>query len=272
MSSDPHDPRNRQTPERFEGGESQFAGRVAFITGASSGVGEAVAKQLVAAGARVALMARRPEPLHALAEQLGHPEDVLVTPGDVRRSADVNAAVAATIASFGTLDIAIISAAVGRIRFLDDLDDEAWASNIDTNLTGAFYVCRAAGLHMRDHGGGAIVTIASSYALVGVPGYAAYCASKGGMVQLTRAVAAELAPSVRVNCLCPGGIETPMTDDNFELFPDPTGARRESIARTPLQRHATAEEVAGAALWLASDAAGFATGSIIALDGGATMI
>ena len=207
-----------------------------------------------------------------MAEQLGHPEDVLVTPGDVRRSADVNAAVAATIASFGTLDIAIISAGVGRIRFLDDLDDEAWASNIDTNLTGAFYVCRAAGLHMRDHGGGAIVTIASSYALVGVPGYAAYCASKGGMVQLTRAVAAELAPSVRVNCLCPGGIETPMTDDNFELFPDPTGARRESIARTPLQRHATAEEVAGAALWLASDAAGFATGSIIALDGGATMI
>jgi NAD(P)-dependent dehydrogenase (short-subunit alcohol dehydrogenase family) len=235
-------------------------------------VGEAVARQLVAAGARVALMARRSEPLHALARGLGRPEDALATPGDVRSSADVNAAVAATVEKFGRLDIAIISAGVGRIRFLDDLTDEAWASYIDTNLTGAFYVCRAAGLHMRDHGGGAIVTIASSFALVGVPGYAAYCASKGGMVQLTRAVAAELAPSVRVNCLCPGGIDTPMTDDNFEQLPDPTGARRESIARTPLQRHATADEIAGAALWLASDAAGFATGSIIAFDGGATMI
>lgn len=264
-----------RTPGHLEGEPPPiraFAGRVAFITGASSGVGEAVARQLVTAGARVALMARRFEPLHAVADGLGRPEDVLATPGDVRSSADVNAAVTATIEKFGKLDIAIISAGVGRIRFLDDLTDEAWASYIDTNLTGAFYVCRAAGLHMRDHGGGAIVTIASSFALVGVPGYAAYCASKGGMVQLTRAVAAELAPSVRVNCLCPGGIETPMTDDNFEQFPDPTGARRESIARTPLQRHATADEIAGAALWLASDAAGFATGSIIAFDGGATMI
>jgi 2-deoxy-D-gluconate 3-dehydrogenase len=144
------------------------------------------------------LLARRRERLEAIAEGIGNAAKVLVTPADVRNSSAVEAAVAATVESFGRIDIAIVSAGIGRVCPLPDLSDERWAAYIDTNLTGAFYACRAAGLRMRTQGRGVIVNIASSYALIGAPGYAAYCASKGGLVQLTRALGAELAPQVRV--------------------------------------------------------------------------
>jgi NAD(P)-dependent dehydrogenase (short-subunit alcohol dehydrogenase family) len=265
MSADGSASRRVSDPPRFDG-------QVALVTGASSGVGEVAAKRLAAEGAAVILMARRRERLEAIADEIGDSATVLVTPADVRRSSEVDAAVAATVERFGRVDIAIVSAGIGRVCSLADLTDERWAAFIDTNLTGAFYICRAAGLRMREQGRGVIVTIASSYALIGAPGYAAYCASKGGLVQLTRALGAELAPEVRVNCLCPGGIETPMTEDDHAHYPDPAEARRRSLSRIPLARLATAGEVAGAALWLASEEAGFATGTIVALDGGATMI
>jgi NAD(P)-dependent dehydrogenase (short-subunit alcohol dehydrogenase family) len=251
---------------------ARFEGRVALVTGASSGVGEVAARRLVAEGAAVTLLARRRGRLEAIAAAIGNSEKVLVTPADVRQSSEVEAAVAATIERFGRLDIAIVSAGIGRVCPLPDLTDERWAAYIDTNLTGAFYICRAAALRMREQRRGVIITIASSYALIGASGYAAYCASKGGLVQLTRALGAELAPEVRVNCLCPGGIETPMTEDDHAQYPDAAEARRRSLSRIPLGRLATADEVAGATLWLASDEAAFATGTIVALDGGATMI
>jgi len=117
-----------------------------------------------------------------------------------------------------------------------------------------------------------IVTLGSSLGLVGMPGHIAYCSSKDVIVILTKALAAELAPLVRVNCLCPGGIETPMTDDDLAHYPDPALARQRALARTPLGRFATADEIARAALWLASDDAAFATGSVVTIDGGATMV
>src|SRR5262249_56499728 len=126
-------------------------------------------------------------------------------------------------------------------RPLEELDDESWSAYIDTNLTGAFWVCRAAGLHMRAQGGGSIVTVASGLGLVGMAGQVAYCASKGGMVLMTKALAAELAPTVRVNCLAPGGIETPMTDSDFAVTADPGEARRRARARGPPSRLPTHE-------------------------------
>jgi NAD(P)-dependent dehydrogenase (short-subunit alcohol dehydrogenase family) len=250
----------------------RFEDQVALVTGASSGVGEVAAKRLVAEGAAVTLMARRRERLEEIADGIGDSAKVLVTPVDVRRSSQVEAAVAATVERFGKVDVAIVSAGIGRVCPLPELTDERWAAYIDTNLTGAFYICRAAGLRMREQGRGAIVTISSSYGLIGASGYAAYCASKGGLVQLTRALGAELAPEVRVNCLCPGGIETSMTEDDHAQYPDPADRRQRSLSRIPLRRFATADEVAGAALWLASKEAAFATGTVMALDGGATMI
>jgi NAD(P)-dependent dehydrogenase (short-subunit alcohol dehydrogenase family) len=192
--------------------------------------------------------------------------------GDVRRSADVDAAIAKAIESFGPLDVAIACAGIGDRRPLELLDDASWNAYIDTNLTGAFWVCRAAGLHMRANRGGSIVTVGSGLGLVGMAGQVAYCASKGGMVLMTKALAAELAPTVRVNCFAPGGIETPMTDSDFAATADPVEARRRALARVPLARLATAAEVAEAIAWTASGAFSYATGSVVSMDGGTTAV
>ena len=125
---------------------------------------------------------------------------------------------------------------------------------------------------MRDKGGGLIITVASGLGLVGMAGQVAYCASKGGMVLMTKALAAELAPTVRVNCLAPGGIETPMTDSDFAVTDDPAEARRRALQRVPLGRFATSEEVARAIAWMASDGFSYATGSIVSMDGGTTAV
>lgn len=143
---------------------------------------------------------------------------------------------------------------------------------IDTNLTGVFNVCRAAGLRMNADGHGSIVTIGSELGLIGAAGYVAYCASKGGVVMLTKALAVELAPSVRVNCLCPGPIDTPMLKYELTFVADPETARREGVERVPLKRLAAAGEIARAATWIGGDDAGFATGAVVSFDGGTTAL
>ena len=132
-------------------------------------------------------------------------------------------------------------------------------------------MCRAAGLRMRDAGGGSIVNVASESSFLGEPMYVAYCASKGGILTLTKALAAELAPTVRVNAVCPGTVQTPMLDRDFAALPDPEWARAATRKRIPLQRFCTPEEVADAILYLAAEAT-FATGMGLNLDGGTTSI
>jgi NAD(P)-dependent dehydrogenase (short-subunit alcohol dehydrogenase family) len=160
---------------------------------------------------------------------------------------------------------------VSRPLGLRELDPPAWAQAIDTNLSGSFYMAREAGLFMADHGGGTIVNVASELSLVGAELYVAYAASKAGVVGLTRAMAAELAPSVRVNAVCPGPTDTPMLRAEFAAFPDPAAARADMINRIPLRRLARADEVAAAILFLAIDAS-YAVGSSLVLDGGTTSV
>jgi NAD(P)-dependent dehydrogenase (short-subunit alcohol dehydrogenase family) len=247
--------------------------QVIFISGASSGVGEAAARLSAARGARVALFARRPERLDAIASEIeASGGSALALAGDVRSSGDVERAMGACVERFGRVDGAIACAGVGWPCPLEELTDENWATFIDTNLTGVFNVCRSSALKMKEAGTGAIVTIGSELSLIGMSGYAAYCASKAGVINLTRALAAEMAPTVRVNCLCPGPIDTPMLADEFTYFPDPTQTRLDAIERVPLKRFATAEEVASVALWLLSEEAAYATGAVLSLDGGPTII
>lgn len=251
----------------------EYADRSVLISGGSSGVGAEVGRLLASLGARVTLMGRAQARLDAVVGEIeAAGGKALGVTGDVRLSADVDMALDKAVDAFGPLDIAIANAGIGDRCPLEDLDDETWNAYIDTNLTGAFWVCRAAGLHMRDNSGGSILTVASGLGLVGMAGQVAYCASKGGMVLMTKALAAELAPTVRVNCFAPGGIETPMTETDFAVTGDPAEARRKALARVPLGRLAAVAEVARAIAWTASGAFSYATGSIVSMDGGTTAI
>jgi NAD(P)-dependent dehydrogenase (short-subunit alcohol dehydrogenase family) len=240
-----------------------------LITGASSGVGRAAARDLVGDGARVAVLARREEALRELQDELG--DAVLPLPTDVADPAAVAAAVAAADEAFGGLDVAINAAGVGMPTPLEDLDADGWREVIDINLSGTFHIARETGLRMLAAGGGSIVNVGSELSSIGMGQYSAYCASKFGVIGLTKALAAELAPTVRVNVVCPGPIDTPMMDAEIEWYPDPEATRREAIERVPLKRFAQPEEVVRAIRFLAFEAP-FATGAVLPLDGGTTMV
>lgn len=247
--------------------EGRLSGRRALITGASSGIGAATARRFVAEGAHVALLARTPEPLERLAEELG----AIAVPADVADPEQVHRAVEEAADRLGGIDVVVNSAGIAAPLALADLDARAWRETIDINLSGSFYVAREAGMRMLAAEGGTIVNIGSDLSFKGSAFYVAYCASKAGVIGLTKALAAELAPTVTVNALCPGPVDTPMLRAEFECSPDPKAAYDEAIERVPLKRLATPDEVAATILYLATDAP-YATGMTLELDGGTTIV
>ncbi len=249
----------------------RLAGKRALITGASSGIGEAAARAFAREGvASLALVARRAEALDTLATELG--EVAFALPCDVSDDAAVSAMVAEAWERVGEIDVLVHSAGVSNLAVLDELTPAHFRSVIDVNLSGAFYVCREVGLRMHaTESGGSIVTVASDSALLGEAAFVAYCASKGGLVAMTRALAAELLPNVRVNAVLPGAIDTPMVRRDLAELDDPEGAFAEIEARIPLGRLGRADEVADAILFLAAEGT-YATGSALSLDGGTTSI
>ncbi|MET8852052.1 SDR family oxidoreductase [Amycolatopsis sp. NPDC004625] len=245
-----------------------LANRVAVVTGASSGIGAAAARALSAAGARVALLARTPAALAGTATTL--PGESLQLPADVADETRVAAAFDRVEAAWGVPDLVVTSAGVSQPAHLAELTPERWRHTLDVNLSGTFHVAREAGLRMRRAGvTGDIVTVGSELAVIGMPAYIAYCASKAGVLGLTRALAAELAPGVRVNAICPGPVETPMLAAEFEAEGDARAAYDATIARVPLKRLASADEVAVAVLYLVAPTT-YATGTALHLDGGTT--
>jgi NAD(P)-dependent dehydrogenase (short-subunit alcohol dehydrogenase family) len=223
--------------------------RVAVVTGASSGIGAATARALSGAGARVALLARTSAALAETAATL--PGVSLQLPADVSDDAQVAAALDRVEASWGVPDLVVTSAGVSWPATLAELTPHQWRRTLDVNLSGTFYIAREAGLRMRRAGvTGDIVTIGSELSVIGMAAYIAYCASKAGVLGLTRALAAELAPGIRVNAVCPGPVDTPMLAAEFEAGGEAGAALDETIARVPLRRLATAEEVAAAVMYL----------------------
>lgn len=249
--------------------QGRLAGRHALITGASSGIGAATARRFVEEGAKVALLARSVDKLNALAEELGSAATVCAA--DVGNRAEVEAAISSAGEGMGGLDVVVNAAGVAQPALLGDTTDESWDEMIRINLTGVFYVCRAAEPLLRKGENPTIVNLGSELSFVGLGMCASYCAAKFGVLGLTKALAAELAPDITVNAVCPGPVDTPMLAGELALFPDPDKAMDDTIERVPLRRLAQPEEVAAAIAYLVADAK-FATGSSLVLDGGVTAI
>jgi NAD(P)-dependent dehydrogenase (short-subunit alcohol dehydrogenase family) len=236
-----------------------------LITGATSGVGEATAELFAKRGARVALLGRRSAELQRVAAEIGAPAHTVVA--DVSDAGAVKNAVRSAIHVLGGLDVVVNAAGVAGHVALENLTEDRWHEVLGTNLSGTFYVSRESGLHMRRSGGGAIVNVASDLAAMGAPGLVHYCAAKAGVLGLTRALALELAPLVRVNAVCPGPIDTPMVRAGLSAAPDPLAALKQKESTVPLNRLAAPDEVAAAIYFLAVEGT-FATGTSMAFDGG----
>lgn len=246
-----------------------LTGKIAFVTGASSGIGRASAIALANQGAKVAVAARRLDKLEALvAEIKTRGKEALAIQMDVTKKTEIEAAVAKTIATYRRLDILLNNAGVAEFAPFLEMTEEQWDKTLDTNLKGYFLVAQAVAREMAKNKYGRIVniaSIASGGVGVGFSSIAHYCASKGGVVALTEALADELAPlGILVNAIGPGVIETEMTEG---MLKDPKQAEA-LLARAPLKRAGKPEEIASAVVYLASDEAGYTTGTTLYVDGG----
>lgn len=248
----------------------RFAGKVALVTGAGSGIGLAAARLAAAEGGAVACLDvvgdAADEAAAGIRDAGGTARGYQV---DVAKPESVRAAVKAAADQLGRPSVLLNCAGIGKFANAHDMPFEDWSRILAVNLTGTFLMCQAALPYLLD-GGGNIVNIGSTAGLIGQPYSAAYCASKGGVVQLTRALAEEyLRRGVRVNCVCPGGVDTPLVK-NFYQLPEGADASLLSKIMTPLGV-SQPEEIAALVLFIASDQGRYMTGSIVTMDGGLTM-
>lgn len=242
-------------------------GKVAAITGASRGIGRDMALMFAARGANVVVSARNEEALKTLVGEIeASGGEALAVTGDVSVADDANTLVQSAVETFGRLDILVNNAGVTRDGLLLRMKDEDWDAVIDTNLKGAFLCTRAAARVMSKQKAGRIINISSVVGEMGNAGQANYCASKAGLLGLTKSVARELARrNVTVNAVTPGFIVTEMTEDL------PEKSRQELTAQIPLGRLGQPEDIAHAVLFLASDQAVYITGQVLGVNGGMYM-
>jgi NAD(P)-dependent dehydrogenase (short-subunit alcohol dehydrogenase family) len=251
---------------------SAFSGQVVLVTGAAKGIGRATAERFAAEGAHVGLIDRDGAELEAAARSIcaGGTRALPLT-ADVSDGAAVRAAVAACVQSFGGLNVLVNNAGIHFARAIDEYTDDEIDRILSVNLKGALHAIRAAVPHLRATSG-SIVSVSSMTGLVGQDRGAVYVATKGALISLTKALALELAADgIRVNCVCPAGVDTPLMRDWAATLPDPPAVLRGQAAMHLTNRLATPGEIAAAIVFLASPSASFITGIALPVEGGATL-
>lgn len=251
---------------------SRLAGKVALVTGGGTGIGRACALLFAREGAAVVVAGRRRQPLEAVAAEIASGQGwALALPGDMTRETDVEHVVRAAVERFGRLNVVVNNAGAVLAATAEQTTEQQFDQIVAANLKTTFLVSRAALAPLRQSGGGSIVNIGSFLGLVGFRSRAAYCAAKGGVTLLTKAMALDHArEGIRVNCICPGLVDTEMVRELFSGMPDPEAVFRSRIEQIPLGRMGQPEDVARLALFLASDESSWITGAAIPLEGGIT--
>lgn len=247
-------------------------GRCAIVTGGASGIGRATSMLLAAEGAAVAVadvnLAGAERVVEAIRANRGR---ALALRCDVTVNADCRRAVEATVSAFGGLDVLVNCAGIIRRADVVETSEEEWDQVLAVNLKSVFLMAKYAVPHMAARGRGSIVNVASGWGLKGGPRAVSYCASKGAVVNLTRAMAIDHGPqNIRVNCVCPGDTDTPMLREEARQLGVDEGTFLASSAERPLARLGTPEDIAQAVLYLASDASAWVTGTSLVVDGGGT--
>jgi NAD(P)-dependent dehydrogenase (short-subunit alcohol dehydrogenase family) len=248
---------------------AKLAGKVAIVTGATIGMGQAIAERFAREGAAVVCAGRDESRGLAVVDSIraegGRAE--LVT-GDIGTLETNQALVAKAKLAFGGVDILVPNAGVLGIGSVTEVSLETWHETIATNLHAVFYLCRAGIPELRARGGGTIVINGSIAAMKAFPNHPAYCASKGALVPLVKQLALDYGPEIRANLMCPGPVDTPLLWDSAKAFPDPAVAVQNAGARTALKRLGLPADVASLALFLASDDSSWITGASFTIDGG----
>ena len=241
-----------------------------MVTGGGTGIGKAIAVAFAREGAKVAVAGRRKEKLQETVQEIEKAGgDGLAIAGDVSKARDAERAVHEAARNFGKLNVLVNNAGVLHVATIEGTSEEEWDRLMAINLKGPFLMCRAALPEFRKAGGGAIVNVGSVLGLVGMKDRAAYCASKGGVTLLTKAMALDHAhEQVRVNCICPSIVETELVKGLFAGSDEGKAMRAARVRQIPIGRMGRPEDVAEMAVFLASEEASWLTGAAIPLDGG----
>jgi NAD(P)-dependent dehydrogenase (short-subunit alcohol dehydrogenase family) len=246
---------------------SRLKGRTAIVTGAGSGIGRACALALAREGAAVALVGRRKSLLEEVAHEAG--DSALVLAADVSRKDEVSRVVEHTAARFGAVNVLLNNAGVLHIGTAEQITEEQWDETFNTNVRALWLLSRAVLPPMRKAGGGSIINMASVLGINGARNRASYASSKGAVVLLTKCMAIDHGhEGIRVNAICPSFVETDLTAAVLSKAPDPNSVRKERIAVHPIGRLGQPEDIAGLAVYLASDESSWVTGAVFPVDGG----
>ncbi len=248
----------------------RLSNKVVLITGAASGIGLASAELFARKGAKLILVDINPISLSSSVTSLPDLSEIIPVEGDLAKEETVLRVSELTRAAFGFVNVLLNCAGTDLLAPLSATSVEQWDRIMDVNLKSVFLMCKHI-VPLMSQPGASIINISSAAGISPIPGRPAYIASKGAVVAFTKALALDLAPSIRVNCICPGAVNTPLLQSVLDAADDPETAREAVKARYPLGRIAEPGEIAGVAAFLASDRAGYMTGATIPVDGGRTM-